>query len=508
MLVLRSDTNSTNVVRYLYPYSHNLDAEVCPYRYSQNRYSPPPTGSKYSYLITTSGSLQQQGPHYSESLSDSMNTSSNPTRIYQNSYLANPTANSTAPANALTPTPSNTTASPLLDYPVLPPTLPNPSSAHFRTLRPPSSSSRLPPIENSTDNRITLPRIEVLPYTRGSTSSRPPSLPLPSIRTYPESSRSYNSSLSPYDTFQPLVGAEGQDLYAAPSGSRPLYPTNSRPSHSPFTPGFLYPSQYPVVSTSATLFERGLRSPHPPLTGTFPPSFWPSSSTSYPSTSTGPQHEFAVPAPIHPAQRLYQSSPLGESSTSVHQTLPPTYYPYSNGPSHRLSPLHIPPPLRFKYTHSPPDMPPRKKTSLGGGLASTVNTTMTPQTMHSTSSATSSRIKRPISDKKGNGWTMEQTYDSVGRPKEVIVIEDTESPHGSIAPPRKRTRAQLAAETNGYVNGMTNGTGNGTKTVGSSSSVVGSAKKRKAEEPVDTSIKKGKAKVEVSVIWFLYTIRR
>lgn len=64
--------------------------------------------------------------------------------------------------------------------------------------------------------------------------------------------------------------------------------------------------------------------------------------------------------------------------------------------------------------------------------------TGTPQTVSSATSST-----RPRKAAKGNGWTMEHTYDSVGQKKEVIVIDDSQTPEH---PPRKRTRAQVAAE--------------------------------------------------------------
>ena len=67
---------------------------------------------------------------------------------------------------------------------------------------------------------------------------------------------------------------------------------------------------------------------------------------------------------------------------------------------------------------------------------------------------------------------MEQTYDSVGQKKDVIVIDDSESP-GRI--PKKRTRAQAAAEL-AMVNGhSTNG----------NSSLTSSTKKRKVDEVSD-----------------------
>lgn len=80
---------------------------------------------------------------------------------------------------------------------------------------------------------------------------------------------------------------------------------------------------------------------------------------------------------------------------------------------------------------------------------------------------------------------MEQTVDSVGHKKDVIVIKDSDSP--AIDLPRKRTRAAVAAEA-AMINGHT-ANGNG------SSSLVGSAKKRKVDEVSDAgSMKKAKGK--------------
>ena len=79
---------------------------------------------------------------------------------------------------------------------------------------------------------------------------------------------------------------------------------------------------------------------------------------------------------------------------------------------------------------------------------------------------------------------MEHTYDSIGQKKEVIVIDDSESP--SRALPKKRTRAAVAAES-----ALANGHG-----TNGSASLALSAKKRKADEVSDAgSVKKAKGKV-------------
>lgn len=87
---------------------------------------------------------------------------------------------------------------------------------------------------------------------------------------------------------------------------------------------------------------------------------------------------------------------------------------------------------------------------------------------------------------------MEQTYDSTGARKEIIVIEDSNTPDHI---PRKRTRAMAAAEaaaeeaadkgTSSKVNGSVASSVNG---------VGGSGKKRKIGESSDTVAKKAKAK--------------
>jgi dual-specificity kinase len=104
---------------------------------------------------------------------------------------------------------------------------------------------------------------------------------------------------------------------------------------------------------------------------------------------------------------------------------------------------------------------------------------------------------------------MEHTYDSIGQKKEVIVIDDSQTPEH---PPRKRTRAQVAAE-NAAANGsapdqrnypstttLSQRYGNGHLTNGSTAHSVASTssagKKRKVDEGSDSaSKKKGKATV-------------
>ncbi|ORY20386.1 kinase-like domain-containing protein [Naematelia encephala] len=122
-------------------------------------------------------------------------------------------------------------------------------------------------------------------------------------------------------------------------------------------------------------------------------------------------------------------------------------------------------------------MPPRRKAA-GDGSA-----IVTPSTSQTVSTA-SSRRKSGV---KTNGYTLEHTYDSVGQKREVLVINDSESPAVAL-PPRKRTRAQVAAEANAVANGHTT---NGSASLTAS----GSIKKRKVDEASDAgSAKKAKTK--------------
>ncbi|KAI9637038.1 kinase-like domain-containing protein [Dioszegia hungarica] len=119
--------------------------------------------------------------------------------------------------------------------------------------------------------------------------------------------------------------------------------------------------------------------------------------------------------------------------------------------------------------------------------------TSTVQTVSSTSG--SRRKSGASASGKGMGWTMEQTYDSTGARKEIIVIEDSNTPDHI---PRKRTRAMAAAEaaaeeadkqTSSKVNGS----------VASSVAAGGSGKKRKIAESSETAAsKKAKAKAATS----------
>ncbi len=295
-----------------------------------------------------------------------------------------------------------------------------------------------------------------------------------------------NSTSAPYPT------RFTYDLQTHPSGAQ--HPYNGRnaeahrhsseSSHSPYPVPLNHLSNPLSASSSSSIVERNLRSPHPPLTASIHPSYplWPP--PLHPIEQKDPlgrpsyTHPFASgPSGVGPSQyRSRRPSSLHGQSTQVptHPSAPP---PFLTHPSTvRTSPFQIPPPLRFNYSGSPPtgDMPPRKKAAIAGGSSGKV-TPLTPQTM----SSSSSRHKITA---KGNGWTMEQTYDSIGQKKEVIVINDSESPSRL---PRKRTRAQAATEA-----AMVNG-----HSANGSSSMAGSAKKRKADEVSDAgSVKKAKPK--------------
>ncbi|ORX40996.1 kinase-like domain-containing protein [Kockovaella imperatae] len=121
-------------------------------------------------------------------------------------------------------------------------------------------------------------------------------------------------------------------------------------------------------------------------------------------------------------------------------------------------------------------MPPRKKAAVA---AATSSGRPTPSNSQTTGSSTA----RSRKTYKGNGWTVEQTYDSTGKQKDVIVIDDSESPSRI---PRKRTRAQAAAASSQL---------NGHSLNGSVVSVTGSTKKRKADGSEAGSAKKAKPKV-------------
>jgi len=298
------------------------------------------------------------------------------------------------------------------------------------------------------------------------------------------------SSRVPSNSYAPYATHSAYELQPPPLSRPDPYRARKASAHqpittstlSPYTPVFLHPS-HPLsgASSVASIAERTLRSPHPPLTASLHPShnLWPPPLQPIePIDSPGRSFHFTTltDIPSVPIPNSVRSSPYGpQTQIPLHPSAPP----FLPAPSslHRGSPLHIPPPLRFNYSASPPknyEMPPRKKAALAGGSSGQA-TPSTPQTVSSSGSR-----RKPIA--KGNGWTMEQTYDSVGQKKEVIVIDDSESPRRL---PKKRTRAAVAAEA-ALVNGHgTNG----------SSSAAGSAKKRKADEVSDAgSVKKAKAK--------------
>ncbi|KAK8850533.1 hypothetical protein IAR55_004451 [Kwoniella newhampshirensis] len=316
--------------------------------------------------------------------------------------------------------------------------------------------------------------------------------------------------------------------------SRPSLHSHSQSKQSP------YGSQYPGLSlshphsasSSSSLGERVLRSPHPPLTASIYPRgisngqqhyLWPPSlppidanhththSLSYShsnSRSPNPLNERYYTTPLDIANIPGPSSHHRESSYISLPAIYPSATPYLPPPNttrYNLrgeSPVHIPPPLRFNYSATPPDMPPRKKPATAAGPASSgAATSSTPRTVSSTTglgSGSRTRKLAPNGNGNGNGkgWTMEHTYDSVGQRKDVIVIDDSASPmigsQQQQQSPRKRTRAQVAAEQQAmYSNSMSMSNGHA-----GSASVSASAKKRKVDEASETgSAKKTKGKV-------------
>ena len=328
---------------------------------------------------------------------------------------------------------------------------------------------------HSSSGGINLPSIQIPsnPYA---------GYPLPAF-THPGVASPYDQSRSaglyppPNETLYDLRGSSSKG-----TGSSPL-------NLSPYSAaGFPYP-----LDPSLELDDRAIRSPHPPLTATFPrghqASIW-----TYPYPPSASSSHFAAPLGNGiESERGFHSSPLvpdypplsGLSHCQVASSSHHPAYPHIPPNSttlvsqkrrrtdYRASPVRIPPPLKFNFSSSPPPplqtaplepfvtMPPRKK----AGVASSSGRP-TPANSHTVSSSTSSRRK---TGPKGNGWTMEQTYDSQGKAKDVIVIDDSESPNH----PRKRTRAQAAAASAGL---------NGYSMNGSTSSLGAAVKKRKADE--------------------------
>lgn len=86
---------------------------------------------------------------------------------------------------------------------------------------------------------------------------------------------------------------------------------------------------------------------------------------------------------------------------------------------------------------------------------------------------------------------MEQTYDSTGARKEIIVIEDSNTPDHI---PRKRTRAMAAAEAAAEGSEKTSSKVNGSVASSVAGGVGGSGKKRKVGENDTAAVKKAKGK--------------
>ncbi|WWC65194.1 uncharacterized protein I303_107808 [Kwoniella dejecticola CBS 10117] len=367
------------------------------------------------------------------------------------------------------------------------------------------------------------------------------------------------------------------------SHSQPSPVAHSSHSRSPYAGGYYNlslsnPLSAGSSSANTTWYseERGLRSPHPPLTATSQHShLWPHpyitlhppyASSPYPNTHThththslsqshsrSPQRRESIGSSgrgnyqyltsnsdyeyshSHPSVPGPSSQPVTQNQPKSQQPLAPkypespfqnyeptsSYLPpliqhqshshsgYSSSDIRQTSPLHIPPPLKFRYSVSPPPtdsnsniitMPPRKKATGDTSLLGS----STPRTMSSATGLTGSvsLTRSGRNGANGKGWTTEHTYDSVGQKKEVIVIDDSQSPMIQ-QPIRKRTRAQAAAEqAQAYAaaqahagNNIYNGQINGHSTTSLNSSTT---KKRKVDEGSEhgsSSAKKAKGKL-------------
>ncbi|WVQ85941.1 hypothetical protein IAT38_008109 [Cryptococcus sp. DSM 104549] len=428
-------------------------------------------------------------------------------------------------------------------YPAHSPYPPQPAQAPPRDDDSPSHHSHSPlsqgpPLSHSQSQPPILPRSFLpppAPHPRDEPAYRLDRARIPSIiiprSPYAHENGSHLHGGSPYEqppVLPPLSAGSSslhQSIHRPPSSSgAPLHPHGAAFGHpspgshsnSPYNAQFhgVSLSNPHSASLSSSLGDRVLRSPHPPLTATFHPGqqfLWPpplphidtlrhshSHSQSYPYTGSlshsnspaaGPDasssrpyypHTPTVPAPL-PYREHYASNPPTHRSSPY--LPPPTPSSYATYPR-TTSPFHIPPPLRFNYSASPPpalssgassshtyvhphpppphtlpphsypppalaDMPPRKKAAAATDAPSTSGGTSTPRTLSTTAGTaaapgTGGSVTRARRGANGKGWTMEHTYDSVGHPKEVIVIDDSASP--MVQPIRKRTRAQVAAE--------------------------------------------------------------
>lgn len=321
-------------------------------------------------------------------------------------------------------------------------------SRHLRDLHaaPPPLRRLSAPTASSSSSSSSNANYLALPSLAPRSHAPPPAISIPPTA----------STKSRYEAPQsaPIVPPNSYRYFAPRSGASPglpplpytAVPFDLRPSAaSALAPHYSYSG----ASSPIALDERSLRSPHPPLSAVYPRQHWPP----LPPTLEGEEHSHS---------RHFLSSPLGDNfARPAYPSGPHSPYPRSS----RRSPVYIPPPLHFKYSVSPPDMPPRKKPS-------TATITSTPATVSSTRS--SRRVAESIAS-KGNGWTTEHTYDSVGQPKEVIVIQDSSSPI-----PKKRTRAAAAAAA-AAVEKWTNGV---------------NGKKRKVEEEEVQKVAKPKVRKE------------
>lgn len=411
-----------------------------------------------------------------------------------------------------------------LPSPGLPPGSAPSASSSSRTFLPPPSLGRRP--------HAPPPAIRIPTRVRDAdTFAEPQSAPL----QVPNHSRAYYSHIP-----QPPRSA-------GPRPSSKPYPSPLAARNSAFLAPPYHSSSGSGASSPGIADERALRSPHPPLTAVYPPNYsWPPLPPS--SHELGDEGHHGPPNhhrghSHHYSQRPYCSSPLGDTpltaggNSSSRAPYSSTYTPYNPTPlqtaqahppspaypsapppyssssasqaplqhkskqavqsssqARTSSPLFIPPPLRFQYSTSPPpglEMPPRKKAALGSGV-----TSATPHSQTSTRSSARLMAASQASNNSRNGWTMEHTYDSVGQPKEVIVIQDSTSPI-----PKKRTRAVAQAEAQRWAaqqqqaQQQHSGSNGHSMANGTSSTQT---KKRKAE--ADDSAKKAKKVAPVSCL--------
>ncbi|WVR08517.1 hypothetical protein IAU60_005572 [Kwoniella sp. DSM 27419] len=429
----------------------------------------------------------------------------------------------------------------------------------------PASLFQPPPPREDTGYRLEsrgrIPAILIppVPYTsRDSQTSQGQPYTTDSVHTRRQAGSPYEQPLLPPLSSGPISSSAAPSrllgiTQAQPGASSVSQSQSHSQSRSPFSAQYYHAN--PLSTSLSSGFEdRILRSPHPPLTATLYPQsshLWPPSLPPITATSQSHSHShshshahghfhahsqsYSEPHSPHARRDSLDSRgyylPTGEVSTvpgpsqhhyadsqyvdSNYPLQPPSSHfhptPYLPPPTHAQhshhqgsSPFQIPPPLRFKYSVSPPDtMPPRKKPapaeSSFGETSSTPHTVSSATGPGGSGSRSSRRLAAPNANANGKGWTMEHTYDSVGQRKEVIVIDDSTSPMVP-QPPRKRTRAQVAAEqaqAHAQAQSLYNGSTTSLLSNGHGESVGLSAsqRKRKADEASVEGAKKARGAV-------------